>query len=103
MSEQNENPFIIDNPPNKKCGDTPQQAKCPWDIHMIFGTEPRLAMIAVDTASVKWLWKKARIAAFHAALDKADKLIGEDAHDPRLRDKAAWDCFHDYILEHLRL
>lgn len=103
MNEKKENPFIIDDLPVKENSDASFRLKRQWDIHMIFGTEPRLAVIAVDAATVKWLWKKARIAAFRTALYKADKLIGEGAQDPRLRDEAAWDCFHDYILEHLRL
>lgn len=102
MTEQNGSPFVIDDLP-KEHGSKARRTLRPWDIHMIFGTEPKLAIIAVDAAAVKWLWKKARIAAFETAMDKAGNLIGEDAHDPRLRDNAAWDCFHDYILEHLRL
>jgi len=102
MNEQYDNPFIIDDLA-KAPDENPRSFLRPWDIHMIFGTEPKLAIIAVDAATVKWLWKKARIAAFETAMDKAGKLIGEDARDPRLRDRAAWDCFHDYILDHLRL
>ena len=103
MNKLNENPFVIEDMPIKNRGTDIQRPKPLWDISIIFGTEPRLAIIAVDAATAKWLWKKARIAAFEAAMDKAGNLVGEDAHDPRLRDNAAWDCFHDYILEHLRL
>ena len=102
MTEQNGSPFVIDDLPKERDCKARRTLR-PWDIHMIFGTEPKLAIIAVDAAAVKWLWKKARIAAFETAMDKAGKLIGNNARDPRLRDNAAWVCFHDYILEHLRL
>ena len=103
MNKQNENPFVIEDLPHKEHDSALQRALHSWDIFMIFGTEPRLADIAVNAATVKWLWKKARIAAFEAAMDKADKLIGEDASDPRLRDNVAWECFYNYILDHMRL
>ena len=102
MTEQNGNPFVVDDLP-KDHDSKARRTLRPWDIHMFFGTEPKLAIIAVDAATMKWLWKRVRIAAFEAAMDKAGKLIGEEAHDPRLRDNATWDCFHDYTLEHLRL
>lgn len=74
-----------------------------WNLRMIFATEPALSSIAVEVAAKRWFWKRARIAAFKTAMSKADKLIGEDATDPRLRDKAARDFFNDYIFELLRL
>ena len=103
MNELNENPFVIEDLPIKNRGTDIQRPKPLWDISIIFSTEPRLACIAVDAASMKWLWKKARIAAFNTAMEKADRLIGEDARDPRLRDNAAWECFYNYILDHMRL
>ena len=95
--------FIFDDLPDKEHNKPTHREAKAWDIHMIFGTEPGLAVIAVDAAVSKWFWRKARMAAFETAMDRADKLIGEDARDPRLRDNAAWDCFHNYILDHLRL
>lgn len=74
-----------------------------WNIRMIFSTEPALAMIAMEAAAAKWLWRKARISAFDTAMQEADKLIGEDACDPRLRHHAAWDVYHDFICDLLRL
>ena len=73
MNEQCDNPFIIDDLA-KAPDENPRSFLRPWDIYMIFGTEPKLAIIAVDAATLKWLWKKARIAAFEAAMDKAGKL-----------------------------
>ena len=102
MTEQNGSPFVIDDLP-KEHDSKSRRTLRPWDIHRIFGTEPKLAIIAADAATVKWLWKKARIAAFETAMDKAGKLIGKNAYDPRLRDNAAWDCFHDFMIEHLWL
>lgn len=70
---------------------------------MIFATEPALSIIAVEAAAKRWLWKRDRIAAFKTAMSKADKLLGDDADDPRLRDNAAWDCYNNFICELLRL
>ena len=74
-----------------------------WNIRMIFSTEPALAVIAMDAAAAKWLWRKARITVLENTMHKADKLVGEDASDPRLRQQAAWDVYHDFICDLLRL
>ena len=74
-----------------------------WNLRILFATEPALAIIAIDAASMRTGTQKERIAALSETMKKADGLIGEDAADPRLRDKAAWDFFNDYIFELLRL
>lgn len=74
-----------------------------WNLRMLFSTEPSLAMIAIEAASAKHVNDKERISAFGTALKKADKLIGEDAKDPRLRSRDAWDFFNDYLFDLLDL
>ena len=74
-----------------------------WNLRMLFSTEPALAMIAIEAAAVKRGVQKERIDALGVALREADKLVGEDARDPRLRSKDAWDLFSDYMFDLLGL
>lgn len=74
-----------------------------WNELLIFAVEPRLALIAIKASGSRTLWQLERESVFKAAMMEADKLIGENASDPRLRNKAAWDYFNDYLFELLRL
>ena len=74
-----------------------------WNLRMLFSTEPALAMIAIEAASAKHSNEKERISALYVSLKEADKLIGEDARDPRLRSQDAWDFFSDYMFDLLGL
>lgn len=74
-----------------------------WNLRLLFSTEPTLAMITIEAASAKHGNENERINALYVSLKKADKLIGEDAHDPRLRSQDAWDFFSDYMFDLLGL
>lgn len=74
-----------------------------WNLRMLFSTEPILAMVAIEAASAKHGNENERINALYVSLKKADKLIGEDAKDPRLRSRDAWDFFNDYLFDLLGL
>ena len=74
-----------------------------WNERLIFATEPSLAVIAIHAAYAKGRPQKERIHAFTEAMNEADKLIGENARDPRLRSQAAWDFYNDYLFDLLEL
>ena len=97
-------PICICIPRNAEQTAEPHTTVAPgWNLRMLFSTEPALAMIAIEAAAVRRGAQKERIDALGVALRKADKLIGEGAGDPRLRDQAAWDFYNNYLYDLLEL
>lgn len=74
-----------------------------WNEYMLFTIEPELAAIAIAAATTLMGSITLRSIMFGICLKEADKLVGEDARDPRLRNKAAWDFFNDYLFDLLQL
>ena len=74
-----------------------------WDEYMLFAIEPELAAIAIAAATTMLGSYDLRSIMVGICLKEADKLVGEDARDPRLRSKAAWDFFNDYLFDLLQL
>ena len=74
-----------------------------WDEYKLFTVEPKLAVIAITAATTRYFSIEMRSIMFSACMKEADKLVGEDARDPRLRSKEAWDFFNDYLFDLLGL
>ena len=73
----------------------------PWSLEMIYSIEPQLREIAENAVRQKRRRYDAKLRAYCDAKNAADKLLGWDARDPRLRSSGAWDCFFDSILDEL--
>lgn len=84
-------------------GEATEKAVEEWDEYMLFTIEPELAAIAIAAATTLMGSITLRSIMFGICLKEADKLVGEDARDPRLRSKAAWDFFNDYLFDLLQL
>ncbi len=80
-----------------------EQAIEEWDEYKLFTVEPELAAIAIAAATTLMGGLELRSIMAGICLKEADKLVGEDARDPRLRSKAAWDFFNDYLFDLLQL
>ncbi len=74
-----------------------------WDEYKLFTVEPELAAISIAAATTRFLSVEIRSIMFSVCMKEADKLVGEEAKDPRLRSKAAWDFFSDYMFDLLGL
>ena len=73
----------------------------PWNIGMLYQVEPDLKEIVEETISFHRKAPVKRANAYAKANVRAEKLVGCEARDPRLRNSGAWDCFIHYILAYL--
>ena len=80
-----------------------ERAAAEWDVYKLISVEPDLLPIVMAAATLYLGSPEHRRSMFTLCLKEADKLVGEDARDPRLRSKAAWDFFNDYLFELLHL
>ena len=73
-----------------------------WDEYKLFSVEPELIAIVIAAATCLG-GIELRSIMFGICLKETDKLVEEDARDPRLRSQAAWDFFNDYLFDLLQL
>ena len=82
---------------------TPAGEDNPRDEYVAVSAEQRLAMIAIEAAGARWLWRRARKAAFETAMQKAELLIGDVVCPHYQSDKRELEFYRNYIRELLRL
>ena len=80
-----------------------EKAAMEWDVYKLISVEPELLSIVMAAATLYLGSPEHRRSMFTLCLKEADKLVGEDARDPRLRSQAAWDFFNDYLFALLHL
>ena len=82
---------------------TPTGEDYPRDEYVAVSAEQRLTMIAIEAAGARWLWRRARKAAFETAMQKAELLIGDVVCPHYQGDKRELEFYRNYIRELLRL
>lgn len=82
---------------------TPTGEDYPRVEYVAVSAEQRLTMIAIEAAGARWLWRKARKAAFEMAMQKAELLIGDVVCPHYQGDKRELEFYRNYIRELLRL
>ena len=75
----------------------------PWTLEMIYEVEPELKAIAERFLVSRRCRFEKRYKAYCDIKDAAYPLLGWEAQDPRLRHRAAWDCYFKYILDELQI
>ena len=103
----NENKFTFDND-DRPIPDDPKKQPLPdedlsRDEYVAVSAEQRLTMIAIEAAGARWLWRRARKAAFEMAMQKAELLIGDVGCPHYQGDKRELEFYRNYIRELLRL
>ncbi len=81
----------------------PAGGETPRDEYVAVSAEQRLAMIAIEAAGARWLWRRARKAAFETAMQKAKLLIGDVVCPHYQSDKRELEFYRKYIKGLLRL
>ena len=82
---------------------TPASDAVSRDEYVAVSAEQRLAMIAIEAAGARWLWRRARKASFETAMQKAELLIGDVVCPHYQGDKRELEFYRNYIRELLRL
>lgn len=103
----NENKFTFDDD-DRSIQDDPKEQTLPdgnlsREEYVAVSAEQRLAMIAIEAAGARWLWRWARKAAFETAMQKAELLIGDVVCPHYQSDKRELEFYRNYIRELLRL
>ena len=75
----------------------------PFTLDMIYQCEPELKTIMQGLKGKKHQNENARRQIYSNIKKQIDKLIGDNAADPRLRSSEAWDCYTDTVLHELAL
>ena len=103
----NENKFPFDGDDRPIPGNPKEQPllddELSRDEYVAVSAEQRLAMIAIEAAGVRWLWHRARKAAFETAMQKAELLIGDVVCPHYQSDKRELEFYRKYIEGLLRL
>ena len=103
----NKNKFTFDGD-DRPIPDDPKEQTLPDDNlsreeYVAVSAEQRLAMIAIEAAAARWLWRRARKAAFETAMQKAELLIGDVVCPHYQSDKRELEFYREYIKGLLRL
>ena len=107
LFEMNETTFTFDDGvrsiPIAQNEPTPTGEDHPRIEYVAVSAEQRLTMIAIEAAGARWLWRRARKAAFETAMQKAELLIGNVVCPHYQGDKRDLEFYRNYIRALLRL